>query len=127
MVEVEDMAFENLVKEKSKQFAIRIVRLYQMLHETQNEYVLSKQVLRSGTSIGANIAEAVCAMSRKDFLAKLYVAYKECAETMYWLELLYDTDYLPEPLFQSLYQDNLELYKLLTSIIKTTKKTLDQQ
>lgn len=127
MVEVEDMAFENLVKEKSKQFAIRIVRLYQMLHETQNEYVLSKQVLRSGTSIGANIAEAVCAMSRKDFLAKLYVAYKECAETMYWLELLHDTDYLPEPLFQSLYQDNLELYKLLTSIIKTTKKTLDQQ
>lgn len=121
------MAFENLVKEKSKQFAIRIVRLYQMLHETQNEYVLSKQVLRSGTSIGANIAEAVCAMSRKDFLAKLYVAYKECAETMYWLELLHDTDYLPEPLFQSLYQDNLELYKLLTSIIKTTKKTLDQQ
>lgn len=127
MVEVEDMAFENLVKEKSKQFAIRIVRLYQMLHETQNEYVLSKQVLRSGTSIGANIAEAVCAMSRKDFLAKLYVAYKECAETMYWLELLHDTDYLPESLFQSLYQDNLELYKLLTSIIKTTKKTLDQQ
>lgn len=127
MVEVEDMAFENLVKEKSKQFAIRIVRLYQMLHETQNEYVLSKQVLRSGTSIGANIAEAVCAMSRKDFLAKLYVAYKEYAETMYWLELLHDTDYLPEPLFQSLYQDNLELYKLLTSIIKTTKKTLDQQ
>ena len=79
---------------KSKTFAIRIVRLYQYLCSEKKEFVLSKQLLRSGTSIGANLAESECAISKKDFLAIIYIALKECAETLYWLELLQETDYL---------------------------------
>ena len=85
---------ENLVFDKSKDFAIRIVNLYKYLCETKKEYVLSKQVLRSGTSIGANIAESECAISKKDFMSKLYIALKEATETLYWLELLYKTEYI---------------------------------
>ena len=79
---------------KSKLFAIRIVRLYQYLCSEKTEFVLSKQLLRSGTSIGANLAESECAISKKDFLAKVYIALKECAETLYWLELLRENGYL---------------------------------
>ena len=96
---------ENEVRRKSLLFARRIVMLYQYLCEEKREYVLSKQLLRSGTSIGANISEAQYASSRKDFLNKLYIALKESAETLYWLELLYSCDYLFSPEYKSLYQD----------------------
>lgn len=113
---------ENVVFIKSKVFAVRIVKLYQYLCETKKEYVLSKQLLRSGTGIGANIAESTCAMSDKDFLAKIYIVFKECAETQYWLELLYDTDYLMEKEYISISEDCIELKKLLSSISKTAKE-----
>ena len=111
----------NAVFLKSKKFAIRIVMLYQYLCNEKKEYTLSKQVLKSGTSIGANIAEAICGISEKDFLSKVYIAYKECAETEYWLELLRDTRYLSEQEFRSINADCTELKKLLSSITKTLR------
>ena len=87
------MELEHTVKYKSKRFAVRIVNLYKYLCNEKKEFVLSKQILRSGTSIGANIAESECAISRRDFLAKVYIALKECAETLYWLDLLYETEF----------------------------------
>ncbi len=105
------MKADNPIKVKSKQFAIRIVRLYQHLGQAKQEYVMSKQVLRSGTSVGANVA-------------KLYIAFKECVETQYWLELLYETDYLTQDEFQSMNEDCEELRKLLSSITKTTAQSL---
>ena len=110
---------ENVALEKSKAFAIRIVNLYRYLSESKKEYVLSKQLLRSGTSIGANLAESECAISKKDFLLKIYIALKECTETMYWLELLYDTDYLSEKEYKSLYSDCEEMKKMMQSTTKT--------
>ena len=92
---------ESIVFEKSKQFSVRIVNLYKYLKGDKKEFVLSAQLLRSGTSIGANIAEACCAISKKEFLSKMYIAYKECAETLYWLELLKRTDYLTNKEYQS--------------------------
>ena len=89
------------------------------------EYVLSKQLLRSGTSIGANLAEAECAISRKDFLAKVYIALKECAETKYWIELLRETDYLTEEQFRSIWNDCEEIRKMLSSTTKTVNSTLN--
>lgn len=112
---------ENVVFEKSKAFAIRIVKLYKHLNDNKNEYVMSKQLLRSGTSIGANIAEAECGISKKDFLAKMYIAFKECSETKYWLELLFATEYLNEAEYNSIITDCDELLKLLTSITKTMR------
>lgn len=109
------------VRYKSKKFAVRVVRLYQFLCEAKREYILSKQVLRSGTSIGANIAESECAISRKDFLSKIYIALKECSETLYWLELLRDTDYLTAEQAASLMQDCTELRKMLSSTTKTMR------
>lgn len=118
------MRRENMAQAKSKRFAVRIVHLYRYLCEEKKEYVLSKQLLRSGTSIGANLAEGECAISRKDFLAKLYIALKECAETLYWLELLRDTDFLSEQEFRSIYKDCLELKKMLSASTKTINSTL---
>ena len=115
------MKNENIVYDKSKAFAIRIVNLRNYLADEKREYVLSKQLLRSGTSIGANIAEAICAVSNNEFSAKMHIAYKECSETLYWLELLKDTDYLTEKEFISIEQDCRELIKLLTAITKTAK------
>ena len=112
----------NVVFIKSKKFAVRIVKLYQYLRNDKREYVMSNQLLKSGTSIGANIAEAVCAMSEKDFLAKIYIAFKECSESMYWLDLLNETAYLNEQEYHSIYADCEELRKLLSSITKTTKE-----
>ena len=109
------------VRYKSKKFAVRVVRLYQFLCEEKREYILSKQVLRSGTSIGANIAESECAISRKDFLSKIYIALKECSETLYWLELLRDTDYLTAEQAASLMQDWTELRKMLSATTKTMR------
>lgn len=87
---------ENEVFELSKNFAIRVIKMYKFLTAEKKEYVLSKQILRSGTSIGANISEAQAAFSKKDFLAKMYISFKECNETIYWLDLLYETEYLTE-------------------------------
>lgn len=109
----------NLIANKSKQFAIRIIRLSQYLCTFHQEYTLSKQVLRSGTSIGANVREAVRGQTKADFAAKMNIALKEAAETEYWLELLYETDYLTDAEFKSIYQDCQELNRILTSIVKT--------
>ena len=116
---------ENTAKYKSKRFAVRIVRLYQYLRTEKKEFVLSKQLLRSGTSVGANLAEAECAVSRRDFLSKVYIALKECVENKYWLELLFDTDYLSEQEFQSIGADCEELRKMLSSTTKTITSTLN--
>ena len=105
--------------EKSKAFALRIIKLYRYLCDEKREFVLSKQVLKSGTSIGANVKEARAAQSKKDFLAKMYIAYKEANETEYWLELLFESGYLEEKNFRSIYGDNKEILKLLTAITKT--------
>ena len=113
---------ESIVFDKSKNFALRIIALYKYLCAEKKEFVLSKQVLRSGTSIGANIAEANCACSNKDFLAKMYIAFKECAETAYWLELLYKAQYLSQLEFDSINSDCIELKKMLSSITKTLKE-----
>ena len=111
----------NAVLLKSKDFAIRIVNLYKYLTENKNEYVLSKQLLRSGTSIGANVTEAECGFSKKDFLAKMYIAYKEANETEYWLELLFESGYIEKSAFESIYADCKELIKILSAITKTAK------
>lgn len=114
----------NVVSVKSKAFALRIIKLYKYLNDVKHEYVLSKQVLRSGTSIGANVSEGVVGFSKKDFLAKMYIAFKECVETQYWLELLQETDYLTIDEFKSINEDCTELKKLLSSITKSTKDSL---
>lgn len=119
------MEKSNPIAIKSKHFAVRIVNLYKHLSENKKEYILSKLLLRSGTSIGANITEALCGVSKKDFLAKMYIAFKKCAETKYWLELLHETDYLSESEFQSINNDCEELRKLLSSITKTTAESLN--
>ena len=117
------MKQNNVVVDKSFNFAVRVVKLYQHLCKEQKEYVLSKQLLRAGTSIGANINEAQAAQSTKDFVSKLSIASKEARETQYWLELLCETNYLDKSQqhVQSLLEESLELIKLLTSIIKTTQ------
>lgn len=115
------MKEDNVTYTKAYNFAIRIVKAYQYLCEEKKEYVLSKQMLRSGTSIGANIAEANGAISDADFSNKISIAYKECLETKYWLSLLKDTGYISEKSFQSMYEDADELGKILFSILKTTR------
>ena len=112
------------IKDKSLAYAKRVVAAYKYLCEEKHEYVLSKQFLRSGTSIGANVAEAQYAISRKDFLNKNYIALKECAETLYWLELLFSSDCLNEAEYRALYNDCEELRKLLSSITKTIKEDI---
>jgi four helix bundle protein len=112
----------NVVREKSKAFAIRIVRLSQFLQENFHEYVLSRQILKSGTSIGANIRESKNAQSISDFISKLEIALKESDETQYWLEILYETDYITKEQFDSMITDNKELTAMLVSIVKTSKQ-----
>ena len=111
-------------KDKSKLFAVRIVNLYKYLRDEKKEFILSKQVLRSGTSIGANLAESECAISKKDFVSKVYLALKECMETLYWLELLFNTEYLSEQEYKSISNDCEELRKMLSSTTKTMKSNL---
>lgn len=111
------MKRDNIVREKSFAFAIRIVHLCRDLTEERREYVLSKQLLRSGTAIGALVRESEYAESRSDFVHKLRIALKEANETAYWLDLLFQTKFLPEPGFASLHAEAIELIKLLTSII----------
>ena len=117
------MSNDSIAKQKSMAFARRIVRLYQFLTNEQREYVMSKQILRSGTSIGANIAEAVYGSSRKDFAAKLQIAQKEAAETLYWLELLNSCDYIPNNLCTSMCKDCRELLSILCATIKSVETT----
>ena len=112
----------NVVQEKSYAFALRMVRMYQHLTEQRKEFVLSKQVLRSGTSIGANVEEAIGGQSDRDFLAKFNIAYKEARETHYWLRLLRDSGYLADADAASIITDCEELLKLTGSIIKTMKQ-----
>ena len=112
---------ENMVLEKSHAFAVRIVRLYQHLSSEKKEYVLSRQVLRNGTSIGANVEEAIRGQSRPDFISKMSIAYKEARETSYWLRLLKDTDYLSVAQFESIHADAEELCRIIGSILKTSK------
>ena len=113
---------ENIIVLKSKAFAIRIVKLNKYLNNNKKEYVLSKQLLRSGTSIGANVKEATRGQSKADFYAKMNIALKEASETEYWLEILNETDYIDKDLFESIYSDCQELIKILMSITKTQKK-----
>ena len=113
---------ENIVMNKSYAFALRIIKLYKHLIADQKEFVLSKQVLRSGTSIGALVKEAEHAQSKADFINKMNIALKEVNETEYWLMLLRDSDYLDEKSFTSIHSDCVELIKLLASIVKTSKQ-----
>lgn len=112
---------DNIIYEKSYSFAVRIVNAYKHLSSTHNEYILSKQLLRSGTSIGALTREAKFAQSRADFISKLSISLKEANETLYWLELLHDTNYIDDNAFNSIYQDAKELIAILVSIVKTSK------
>ena len=116
---------ENIVKNKSFGFAIRIVRLYQFLVAEKKEFVLSKQLLRSGTSVGAMVREAEHAETKKDFVHKMAIAQKEINESIYWLELLKETDYLSVNEFESLNTDAIEIIKLITSIIKSAKSSIN--
>ena len=110
---------ENISVEKSFEFAVRIVNLSKYLTSTKKEYVLSKQLLRAGTSIGANISEAQRGQSKADFTAKMSIALKEAYETEYWLRLLYRTEYLEENEFHSIHKEVLEIISILISICKT--------
>ena len=112
---------KNVLQNKSFSFAKRIVELYKLLSETKKEYVLSKQILKSGTSIGANITEANGAISKQDFSAKMSIAYKESLETKYWLRLLHETNYIEKKVFENLFNDCDELSKILFAILKTTR------
>jgi four helix bundle protein len=114
---------ENTARFKSKRFAVRIVNLYKYLCDEKREFVLSKQLLRSGTSIGANLAEAEYGVSEKDFLAKVYISLKEAAETIYWLDILFETKFLNQDEYKSIKSDCEEILKML----KSTTKTLSQK
>ena len=112
----------NIIRDKSFEFAVRIVRLYQFLAESKKEFVLSRQLLRCGTSIGANVGEALDAVSRREFINKMSISLKECSESIYWIELLYRTDYVTEPQYNSIQADSRELKRILSSIVKTAKE-----
>ncbi|HHE38729.1 MAG TPA: four helix bundle protein [Candidatus Cloacimonetes bacterium] len=116
------MKRENPILEKSYKFAIRIVRLYQYLNREKKEYHLSVQILKSGTSIGANAEEAIGGFSKNDFIAKLRISYKEAKETHYWIRLLRDTDYLSSKEAGSLLKDCEEILKIIVSILKSSKE-----
>lgn len=116
---------DNVIRDKSYAFAIRIVKAYKYLCEEKKEYVLSKQLLRSGTSIGANIEEAIGGQSEKDFYSKLTIAYKETRETHYWIRLLTDTEYIAKEQSESILSDTEELLKIIGSIQKTMKSKLN--
>lgn len=115
---------ENAIQLKSYAFASRIVKAYKFLTSEQREFVLSKQLLRSGTSIGANVEEALAASSTADFVSKLNIAAKEARETSYWLRLLHDNDFLPAEAFDSIHAQNLDISKLLSSILLSTKANI---
>lgn len=117
------MKKENAIRDKSYNFALRIIKLNQWMVNDLKEYVLSNQILRSGTSIGANIEEAIGGQSKKDFRAKMFISYKEARETHYWLRLLKDSELIPLEIANSLLKDCEELKKILSSILLTLNKT----
>ena len=117
---------DNLVEIKSFDFAVRIVNLYKHILKTHHEANLSKQVLRSGTSIGANICEATRAQSRKDFIAKMNIALKEAYETEYWLRLLYKADYITDVEFKSIYTENQDISNIIAKILITSKSATEE-
>jgi four helix bundle protein len=119
-----DINSENTVVEKSFEFAVRIVKLYRFLCDARNEYVMSKQILKCGTSIGANVAEAQKGQSKADFTAKMQISLKEANETEYWLRLLHRTEYITKEQFASMHRDVKELIALLSSICKSSKETV---
>ncbi|MCQ2102940.1 MAG: four helix bundle protein [Fibrobacter sp.] len=112
---------DRVLEDKCLAFAVRIVNLHRFLRQESKEYVLSKQILRSGTSIGANVAEAIYAQSRADFFAKIGIAKKETAETVYWLKLLQKTNFIDTVQFDSMNADNQEILKILTAISKSCR------
>ncbi len=113
---------ENVIVDKSKAFALRIIRMYKFLLTEKKEYILSKQVLKSGTSIGANVKEAIRGQSNADFYAKMNIALKEASETEYWLELLGESGYIEKEHYDSIYSDCQELIKILMAITKSQNK-----
>ena len=113
---------DNVIVVKSKAFALRIIRLYKYLTDEKHEFILSKQILRSGTSVGANVKEAARGQSKADFYAKMNIALKEASETEYWLELLHESDYIPDNAFQSIHTGCIEILRILMSITKSQKK-----
>jgi len=116
---------ENLIKIKSFAFALRIIKMYKYLASEKKEFVISKQVLRSGTSIGANIEEADSGQSKKDFIAKMSISLKEAKETHYWLRLLHLSDFISIDMFDSIIVDCEEIIAILTTIIKTARKNVE--
>jgi len=116
------MKTDNIIQQKSFVFAIRIINLYKYLSQEKKEFVISKQILRSGTSIGANIEESIGGQSEKDFLSKISIAYKEARETIYWIKLLTATDYLEQGLSDNLLKDAEEICKIIGKIQITIKK-----
>ena len=122
LFDINIMKEENVIVIKSKAFALRIIKLYKMLNR-QHEFILSKQLLRSGTSIGANVKEAIRAQTRADFYAKLFIVFKEASETEYWLELLHESGYINNEIaFQSIYNDCQEILSILAAITKTQSR-----
>ena len=111
----------NVIVIKSKEFAIRIIKLYQYILREKKEFILSRQLLKSGTSIGANVKEAIRGQSKADFYAKMNIALKEASETEYWIELLFEGNYLNQKQFQSIYDDCQEIIKILMAITKTQR------
>ncbi|MDR2928219.1 MAG: four helix bundle protein [Cytophagaceae bacterium] len=118
---------QNIIKEKSFTFALRIIKMYKFLTLEQKEFILSKQVIRSGTSIGANIEEACAGQSKKDFIAKMNISLKEAKETHYWLRLLFKSEYLKKDMFDSMISDCNEIILLLTRILQTSNENLEMQ
>lgn len=119
------MMSKSILKEKSYKFAVRIVNLFKFLQSEKKEYILSKQLMRAGTSVGALVREAEFAESKADFIHKLAIAQKECNEAIYWLELLNETKYLTKSEFDSMNKDSIEIIKIITSSIKTAKSKLN--
>ena len=115
------MKEQNVILEKSMEFAVRIVNLYKYLNDEKAEHVMSKQMLRSGTSVGANANEAVQGQSKGDFIAKMSISLKEATETRYWLTLLHKTEYLTKAQYESISDDCEEIVRILIAIIKTSK------
>lgn len=117
----------NLIQIRSYNFALKIIKLYKALVENKKEWVLSKQLLRSGTSIGSNVEESIGAQSKKDFISKINIAYKEAREAIYWIRLLRDSKYISEELSEHLLKDCEELCKIMGKIISTSKKNISHQ
>lgn len=119
-----DYIMKNIIDDKSFEFAVRIVKLSNYLKNDKKEYTLSNQILKSGTSIGANVAESKNAQSNSDFVSKMSIALKETSETDYWLRLLFATEYINKEQFDSLHADCMEIYKVLSSIVVTSKNKI---